>query len=101
VRERDPERAALEAVLKCWESSYLHRGQKQAHTVEQIKSAGLVDSNLHAALVAVAGNTSGLMVVNDRLGRWLRKSDGKIVGGLKLERHGIANGYPLWRLVRV
>jgi putative DNA primase/helicase len=101
VRERDPERAALEAVLKCWESSYLHRGQKQAHTVEQIKSAGLVDSNLHAALVAVAGNTSGLMVVNDRLGRWLRKSEGKIVSGLKLERHGIANGYPLWRLVRV
>jgi hypothetical protein len=40
-------------------------------------------------------------VSSDRLGRWLRKNEGKIHDNLKLARAGILRGYPLWTLVRV
>jgi len=75
-------------------------GKAPWHTVQDIINAGLIDSNLHAALMAVAANRSGPMVSSDRLGRWLRKNEGKIHGKLKLACTRILHGYPLWTLVR-
>jgi hypothetical protein len=57
-----------------------------------------VGLTIAAALVAVAGSRTGLLVSNDRLGRWLKKVQGKIVNGLCLLQAGNVRGYPLWRL---
>ena len=100
VRKRDPYRAEHETVLRHWESSYLYTGVRKAHTVQEIIAAGLIDAGFHAALVAVAGNASGILVSNERLGRWLRKVEGKVVGGLRLACSGNHKGYPLWTLER-
>jgi hypothetical protein len=53
---------------------------------------------LRSALPTAAASRSGSVVSNDRLGRWLKANEGKIVNGLSLVRDGITNGYPLWRL---
>jgi hypothetical protein len=74
-------------------------GVDTRRTVQQVISAALVNSDLHSALVAVAGNNSGLLISSERLGRWLHKVEGKIVSDLRLIRdkrdHG---GHWLWKL---
>ena len=40
-------------------------------------------------------------ISNERLGRWLNKNNGKIVGKLKLVRVGMRTGYPLWQVIDV
>jgi hypothetical protein len=99
VHARDPSHSEFEAVVQNWEPK-LRAGGKTEYTVQDIINAGLIDSNLHAALIAVAAGRSGLMVSSDRLGRWLRKNEGKIHDKLKLARAGSLNGYPLWTLLR-
>jgi len=100
VHARDPYHLEFEAVVKHWET-HLSAGIRREWTVQQIINAGLIDNELHTALMAVAANKSGPMVNNERLGRWLRKNEGKIVGKLKLVRAGSNQGYPLWTLKRV
>jgi len=87
-------------VAQHWET-HVRAGTKTEYTVQEIINAGLIDNGLHTALMAVAANRSGPMVSNDRLGRWLRKNEGRIVGNLKLVRAGFRDGYPLWTLRRV
>src|SRR5262249_16506530 len=67
-------------------------------TVQEVINAALVDQNLHSALLSVAGNDSGLLVSNRRLGWWLKRVEGKIVNKLRLIRAGSSRGYPLWKL---
>jgi len=100
IHARDPGRSEFEAVAQHWET-HIRAGIKMEYTVQEIINAGLIDNGLHTALMAVAANRSGPMVSNDRLGRWLRKNEGRIVGNLKLVRSGIRDGYSLWTLRRV
>jgi hypothetical protein len=59
------------------------------------------DRDFYHALTAVAVAASGNSINNDRLGRWLNKNNGKIVGTLKLARVGIKDGYPLWQVIGI
>ena len=58
------------------------------------------DQDFHAALRNVAESRSAAGTVsNDRLGRWLKMNEGKIVNGLKLKSVGRSGGYPIWKLI--
>ena len=70
VRDNDPARTALAGVLMHWKEVF---GVNKRRTVQQVLSAALVNSDLHSALVAVAGNQSGLLISSERLGRWLQQ----------------------------
>ena len=95
VREDDPRRTALLTVVVQWREAL---GTDSAHTLREILAAAVSSPDFHNALLTVAGARSGNVVSNDRLGRWLKTNEGKIVNRLSLVRDGIANGYPLWRL---
>jgi hypothetical protein len=97
VRDSDPAREALWAVMVQWNE---HLGVGQAYTVQDVIKRAVVETDFQTALTAVAGNQSGLFVNNDRLGRWLKKVQGKIVGGFCLSQAGSMGGYPLWKLTR-
>ena len=58
----------------------------------------MVVADFQAALCAVAGSQSGIVVVADRLGRWLRKVQGQIVNGLVLVPAGSHAGYQRWQV---
>jgi putative DNA primase/helicase len=95
VREDDPRRTALLIVVVQWKEAL---GTASAHTMREIIGVAANRPDFHNALLTVAAARSGSVVSNDRLGRWLKANEGKIVNGLSLARDGIANGYPLWRL---
>jgi hypothetical protein len=59
------------------------------------------DPDFYHALTAVAASDKRGGVSNRRLGQWLSKNNGKIVGKLKLTRAGMKAGYPLWRVIDV
>lgn len=111
VRENDPLRTELNAVLIQWSEGL---GTADSFTVQQVidKATELATGQLgvagkpavppkpdfYHALIAV-GTARGVKgISNDRLGRWLSKNNGKIVGKLKLMRSGSKDGYPLWRV---
>jgi putative DNA primase/helicase len=111
IRENDPLRSLLNAVLIQWEAAL---GTVDSFTVQQVidkavelaagqlgiagKPPVLPDRDFYHALAAVAVAASGNSISNDRLGRWLGKNSGKIVDKLKLVRGGMKDGYPLWRV---
>jgi hypothetical protein len=102
VRKSDPNRSTLEAVLVQWKLSALYvNPADRRHRVKAIIDAALLNSDFYAALVAVAGNASGAAISNDRLGRWLHKVSGKVVGGLRIVNRGVHMGYSTWELQRV
>src|SRR5262249_48833804 len=55
-------------------------------------------SSFRAALMAVASSSTGIS--NIKLGRWLRRVEGKVIGGFRLQQSGMRDGYPLWGLFR-
>jgi hypothetical protein len=95
VQDNDPARMALATVLERWKETF---GVNVRRTQQQVMNAALVNSDLHSALVVVAGNQSGILVSSERLGRWLHKVEGKIINGLSLVRDGRQQSYWLWRL---
>jgi hypothetical protein len=95
VRDNDPERTALTGVLVQWKGAI---GVNNQRTMRQVVNTALVNSDFHSALVAVAGNQSGILINSERLGRWLHKVEGKIVNHLRLIRDGRKDGYWLWKL---
>jgi hypothetical protein len=50
-------------------------------------------------LLAVAAGRTGGAVDNARLGRWLKKVEGRIVDKWSLVQDGKAFGYPRWKLI--
>jgi hypothetical protein len=110
IRENDPLRSLLNAVLIQWERAL---GTIDSFTVQQVidratelatGQLGIAgkppippDRDFYHALIPVAGAKGG-GVSNERLGRWLSKNNGKIVGRLKLVRTGMKDGYPLWQV---
>jgi hypothetical protein len=98
VRSGDPERDAHEAVLTQWE---LHLGTQSGFTVQEVIARAIKDQDFYTALRSVAESRGAAGIVsNDRLGRWLKMNEGKIVNGLKLKQVGRSGGYPIWRLTR-
>jgi putative DNA primase/helicase len=97
VRDSDPAREALWAVVMQWDQ---HLGHEQAYTIQEVIKLAAPEADFQAALVAVAASRTGLLVSNDRLGRWLKKVQGKIVNGFCLSQAGNPRGYPLWKLNR-
>jgi putative DNA primase/helicase len=96
VRESDPSRSLLITVLEQWK---LCLGFAGTHTIKQVIERALVDQDFFNAIVPVASTSQGT-ISNQRLGRWLSKNEGKIANGLKLQRAGLVNGFPLWQVVR-
>jgi putative DNA primase/helicase len=95
VRANDPERDALQAVIAQWRE---HLGVDQQYTVQQVIDRAVNISSFHTALKNVAGSRTGL-VSNVRLGRWLKRIQGKIVNKITLLQAGYEHGYPLWKLI--
>jgi len=96
VREDDPNRAGLLAVLTQWREAI---GLNVVRTVREIINVAINYPEFMAALLAVASSKSATVISNDRLGRWLKQNEGKIAAGLSLVRAGNTHGYPLWRLI--
>jgi hypothetical protein len=100
VRESDPKRGELIAVIEQWKQ---HLVVEQPYTVQQVIGRALIDSDFHNALLAVSTTQSGgssNSVNSIRLGLWLKRVKGKVVNGLKLLQSGSRSGYPLWMLTR-
>jgi hypothetical protein len=95
VRANDPMRDELGAVLLQWKE---HLGVHSAYTVQAVIERAVNFPTFYTALMNVAASRAGGTVSNDRLGRWLKRVQGKIVNGLKLVQEGNAHGYPLWML---
>jgi hypothetical protein len=96
VREDDPKRAALLAVLIQWKEAI---GLNMVRTVREIINVAITYPDFLAALLTVASNKSATVISNDRLGRWLKQNEGQIAAGLSLVRAGNTHGYPLWQLI--
>jgi hypothetical protein len=111
IRENDPLRSLLNAVLIQWKAAL---GAVDSFTVQQVIDKAVEQAtgqlgiagrppippapDFYHALIPIAGAKGG-GISNDRLGRWLNKSNGKIVGKLKLARVGNNKGYPLWQVI--
>jgi hypothetical protein len=68
--------------------------------VQQVIERAVNVSSFYTALLVVAANKTGGTVSNERLGRWFKRVQGKIVNGLRLIQDGSLHGYPMWRLNR-
>jgi hypothetical protein len=97
VREDDPKLSALLTILLQWKEAL---GTNSAHTMREVINVAISRSDFHNALLAVGASRSGNLVSNERLGRWLKANEGKIVSGLSIVRAGGRDGYPLWKLTR-
>src|SRR5262249_55636573 len=96
VKESDPRRLALATVLAQWRQ---HLGIGGVYTVQDVINRALNINEFHVALANVAAAGSGnILISNRRLGIWLKKVEGRIVGNLMLKQTGIKDGYPIWSL---
>jgi hypothetical protein len=98
VRENDPQRDWLVTIVMQWKANLV---LDQAYTVQNVIERAINVPSFYNALFAVAASRTGGMISNDRLGRWLKRIEGKIISGFKLVQWGIVNGYPLWKLTKV
>jgi hypothetical protein len=97
VRENDPTRDGLEAVLAEWEGAL---GAAVSYTVRQVIERAINVPTFYTALMNVAVSRTGGTVSNERLGWWLKRVEGKIINGRNLVQSGMDHGNRLWRLVK-
>jgi hypothetical protein len=98
VRDNDPKRDALTLVIMQWKA---HLIVDTKYTVQDVVSRALSATSLHNALSSVAEKRGGGgSISNDRLGRWLKRVEGKIVNGHALIQDGVLDGYPQWKLTQ-
>jgi putative DNA primase/helicase len=95
VRSNDPEREALQAVITQWKENL---GVNTKYLIKDVIDRAVNVGNFYTALLNVAASRTGGLVSNDRLGRWLKRMQGKMVNGLRLLQDGNDRGYPLWKL---
>jgi hypothetical protein len=70
-------------------------------TVQQVINYAINITDFHVALLNVAQGRNSSTISNDRLGRWLKKVEGRVVDGLMLRCTGQSYGYPTWSLVSI
>jgi hypothetical protein len=97
VQEADPRRDLLAIVIAQWRQ-HLTVGEK--YTVQQLINQTMNANDFHVALLNVAGDR-GNLVSNQRLGRWLRQNEGRIVNGSMIRQGGSRDGYSLWVLTSI
>ena len=95
VQREDPRRTSLATVLAQWKQ---HLVVRQPYTVQQVINHTINVNDFHVALLNVAASRSGT-VSNDRLGRWFKRNEGRVVDGLMLKQAGSRDGYLLWSLI--
>jgi hypothetical protein len=95
VQADDPKLLDLTTVMTQWQE---HLGTGAELTIPQIINRALNAHDLHVALLNVAAARSGNVISNDRLGRWLKKVEGRITNGMMLKCMRILDGYPVWSL---
>jgi hypothetical protein len=98
IRENDPYRAQLVAVITQWEQ---HLRINNRYTIQEVITSAINEPSFYAALMAVANARTGHTISPDRLGRWLKRMEGKMVGNLALRSPGKVNGSSTWWLVKV
>jgi putative DNA primase/helicase len=95
LKAQDAQVMQLVAVMACWKESI---GLNASVNIQGIINKALVAPDLHTALMAVAEARGRQVISPDRLGRWLRKVDGRIVSGNALRQAGTVHGYQNWVL---
>ena len=92
--DEDPETGKLRALLTVWEEQYGSRGV----CVAEVRADALKgdDDGFKAAVEEIAWD--GRDINPRRLGRWIERNAGRIVGGMKFERAGKLNGSVIWRV---
>jgi hypothetical protein len=93
VRSGDPEREALVTVIEQWRTNL---GVGNVYTIKDVIERAINVPTFYTALLNVAENAG--TVSNKRLGRWLKRIQGKIVNGMSLLSRGSRDGYSLWVL---
>jgi hypothetical protein len=92
---QDPHVLQLGAVIEAWNETI---GTNAPVKIQDIINKGLMAPELQIALMAVAEARGRQIVSPGRLGRWLRKVDGRIISGRAIRHAGMVNGYPRWSL---
>lgn len=92
VRENDPRRSELLAVLVHWGAAF---GPRRVTTAQLIGHASQ-HAEFREALLAVAGVAGS--VNTQRLGKWLRANAGKIADGAHIEAAPMRDGNRQWLL---
>jgi hypothetical protein len=89
TREEDPELTDIGELFGQWRD---HLGDKGTFTALQIRKIAHQYPEFEDLLLRVAGDKSGIST--KKLGAWLRRIQGKIVGGFRLTlRPGRAGGH--------
>ena len=96
ARELDPKLEVALAVLNAWHSSVGPEPITAKGLVEEALKHGRPRSELHEALLVVAG--AGGTLSPAKLGYWIRANRDRQFGGLRLVRDGITHGTPRWRV---
>jgi phage/plasmid primase-like uncharacterized protein len=85
LESSDPVKSELGAVLALWFAAIGSNGKTAAEVVNLCN----MNADLKHALLDVAGNTRGNDAIDTkRLGRWLKKFEKRVEGGLRFERVG-------------
>jgi hypothetical protein len=96
IKSDDPIRSALAVVLAQWLENL---GIGVAYTVQRVITEASGITEFHIALLTVGASKPGsTLISNVKLGRWLKRVEGRIIDGLVLKQVGINKGYPLWKL---
>jgi putative DNA primase/helicase len=98
IRDNDPHRAELVAVIMQWRGNLQINAQ---YTVQEVIERAINVPSFYTALMTVAGSRSGQVISNERLGRWLKRVQGKMVGNLTLRSPGKNVGHAVWSLVQI
>jgi hypothetical protein len=107
VRATDPKLEALAVVTQIWASliGEVRTSVKNvidvatSSTVEHFGRVIFQNPAFREALLVVAGD--GGSVNSRRLGNWLAKNKGRIVGNMKIVDDGVLQGIGQWKLVRL
>jgi hypothetical protein len=97
VRENDPQRDWLMTVVMQWKANLV---LDQAYTVQNVIERAVNTPSFYNALFGVAASRTGGAISNDKLGRWLKRVEGKIVCDFKLVKDGSKDGYALWKITK-
>lgn len=98
VRQNDPERNDLIAVLKAWSACYGEQAKLLAEIVKDIEQIAICDEKRTALKTAVENVT--INKVNAKsLGRYFQRHENKMVEGLKIQRGQKRMGTLTWRVV--
>lgn len=85
VEAEDPVKEALESVLVTWRGAFGDRPLTVQELITQVEFADL----RHALLDVAASPCDPNRIDSKKLGYWLKKHQGRVIGGLNIEKTGI------------